>query len=735
VSKKDYTINPIFSDKKLNIVKPRNLFFNVLLASLFILNTSLANSLNSTSWDEGGKKLLLIGESTAFYEEFMDRHISINQLFIPTSSLIFNKSRGMIEAEVLTADALFLDESQLESTKDFAEHPYIKAALKYTKPIVVQNATAAGISSVAGVGFSAPIVIIHPIDKKNTQLSVIHAKEEGVMPTLEEIQKEIDKAQVAIAQDESIMPSFARKRVNVNINLPVDKSAYIGNNCKDEKPLEYTNKFQNIQLNVGLEIFIYAFNSAKYVKVKSSGTGINIGPFIRDDSKFKGFYVDQAQFTISTNNSNLTIVEHAPENSNEGEVVKTTTSFGIASGPKGFPIPTFDNTNRKTKTLKNFGIVSNPTKRQASWTYNMQTTQNGDTYNGDPVNLVKRFLGGLQATGIKKLPLWASSNMPVEFETIGKVPAGYLGTVNFSFFRTYRTSAIHIYSHGTEEYYCPRQVTNPYTDNFSIDFSTIQAFDEAQPVLSNLDSKYQYTDITTNSIKGWYTPQKLIKGWAPSIIKYTNFADDKSYTSSGLKNWTRTDISLDGDLYAIDDEGSLYQLKYELIKNSLQLLSTVKLDTSTTKVIDVAAGPDLNIYYTTKKGIISIDESSKQDTVSNSLNYNRLAVTASGNIYATRIGNGDKSVHEFNLETGKWKSTGETAIDITTAGNYVIGIKSDGAVILYDPNTKEWSTVNSMNDEVQKYKEKIVAIDAGGSGTDFVFVATTNKVFRIYYRH
>ncbi|MCG8332713.1 MAG: hypothetical protein MI974_33820 [Chitinophagales bacterium] len=703
---------------------PQRMSYLLSFVALLLLNISFANTLNSPSWETGGKHLLLIGEPTALYEQFGAKHLKIS-----TSWDLTAQSISSINAEVLAANALFIDESQLNQPDDLKKHPYIQAAIEYAKPIIVQNASSEAISSIAGAGFDAPVVIVKPLDRQNTHLTVLHAEKEGDMPTLKQIQEALDmpSSKNALTGDVTL-PGYAQKRVRVSIPLSdIQLSPYVKHS--GESSLSNQNK-QVAQMDIGLQITIYAFEEGKYARITSTGNGFTMGTLIRDDSKFKGIYLDQAQVAIQAiNNSNSIIYKTAPQNADPTFTINTTTSFGIASGPKGIPIPTFNHTQTRSVTMKDFKVVNSSNKSLAIWNYAMQLTADGHDYS-KPADLIIHDGNW----GIRQIPEWAL-NMPIDFETIVRVPAGNLETIKYSFHRSFRGASVHRYYEFPDETF--KAATNNYSriDNFSLDFSSIQAFDEAQPI-GHTPQFNNYGDITTDNISGWYYPSIEVNGWAPNAISYQNAANNKitsTPTNMGDSSWTRMDIDLDGALYAIDKKGVLSQVELDKSNNGLRISSSKKLE-GKTKVLDVAAGPDDDVYYSTAKGIMMIDDQGKRDTIAKSSKYNRLAVSSSGAIYAIRAGTGDKTIHEYNPDKKEWSSTGETAIDITTAGQYVIAVQSIGAIIVYDPQTRKWNKVNSMDDEITKYKEEIVGIDAGGSGSDFVYVATKNTVYRIFYR-
>ena len=703
---------------------PQRMSYLLSFAALLLLNISFANTFNSPSWETGGKHLLLIGEPTALYEQFGAKHLKIS-----TSWDLTPQSISSINAEVLAANALFIDESQLNKPDDLKKHPYIQAAIEYAKPIIVQNASSEAISSIAGAGFDAPVVIVKPLDRQTTHLTVLYAKKEGDMPTLKQIQEALDmpSSQNALTEDVTL-PGYAQKRVRVSIPLSdIQLSPYVKHS--GESSLSNQNN-QVAQMDIGLQITIYAFEEGKYAKITSTGNGFTMGTLIRDDSKFKGIYLDQAQVAIQAiNNSNSIIYKTAPQNADPTFTINTTTSFGITSGPKGVPIPTFNHTQTRSVTMKDFKVVNSSGKSLAIWNYAMQLTADGHDYS-KPADLIIHDGNW----GIRQVPEWAL-NMPIDFETIVRVPAGNLETIKYSFHRSFRGASVHRYYEFPDETY--KAATKNYSriDNFSLDFSSIQAFDEAQP-LGHTPQFNDYGDITTDNISGWYYPSVETNGWAPNAISYQNAANNKissTVPKFGDQSWTRMDIDLDGALYAIDKKGILSQVELDKSNNRLRISSSKKLE-GKTKVLDVAAGPDDDVYYSTAKGIMTIDDQGKRDTIAKSSKYNRLAVSSSGVIYAIRAGTGDKTIHEYDPDKKEWSNTGETAIDITTAGQYVIAVQSIGDIIVYDPQTRKWNKANSMDDEITKYKEEIIGIDAGGSGSDFVYVATKNTVYRIFYR-
>ncbi|MCB0643490.1 MAG: hypothetical protein KDC44_17700, partial [Phaeodactylibacter sp.] len=330
----------------------RILFFATALVLIGLAASGFTSTSTTTSWKTGGKNVMILGEATPLALDFSSPH---ELLRLPTEAAFATT----IEDRIRRADVLFMDECQFADAAAFAAHPFVQAAAKVGTPIVLENASADAVSGVVGAGFGGAVVVLQTVNETTAQLTIIQDEEH-----LEaQIRKALVKADAFRLKhaampvgDGDILPNYSKRTIYADIASPAIN--FQRKLCQDEETL-HNAQSQSGQLDVGVKIDLYAFMEAKIAVFSATGSGIYAGQhLIRNDDQFRGIFIDSAYFQLAHNGPELQFTHTAPINAMASETVNTQTSFGITSGPKGIPIPTFNKTTTITQTLDAFGVFN-----------------------------------------------------------------------------------------------------------------------------------------------------------------------------------------------------------------------------------------------------------------------------------------------------------------------------------------------------------------------------------------
>ncbi len=400
------------------------------------------------------------------------------------------KDNTKINKEVAAADIVMVDASKITAA-DFGKNPYLKAANKLKKNIILENIKSDAMSSLGAIGVDARTAVVTPINDHSNHINIIESEGDITSPTkmiqktgfIEATKEEFDALTTAqkaayqkakeeaskikdveipvdnststkksnalsslerlnetikaIDNTEEVRKSYGTLKANV-YGLPAGSyyQTFVGFGIrsfevKGNEPISYGAQFAEI--NQDWEFTLFATNypaSApyKFVEFIPVGTGVDPGQLKMDGKNRKGWFTRQVKLEHNRISGYSTCDRAAPENANAGFSVATQTGFSVGA----------EANNQKEATVSAQYSTSTTVTREFKdfdATTSTQSTYARWDYEMERnhSNYSKCALSGLGDCDIKDLPDWAKATMPLYGSSVWKAPSSYKGTDFFQF--------------------------------------------------------------------------------------------------------------------------------------------------------------------------------------------------------------------------------------------------------------------------------------------------------------
>lgn len=338
----------------------------------------------------------------------------------------------------------------------------------------------------------------------------------------------------------------------VNVDLPEYAEFNISLDWLN-KTWKHGSYNQKATVNISYDIVLYATTSPKqkYMKITTTGTGVNPGALLWNHFTDKGFFTESfwQQFGLY-NGTNGTLQRTAPNNANNARNVSTTTGFSVGasvsadrSGPSTSVSAEYSSSTTISNDISDFEVTNSSDVQYAKFNYRMSSTPGGAYNRWQDLWKTCDFCN----PGLHDLPSWAKNNMPAYAEGVWKFAPDYNGQELLYFYQHHYTRDTWLVS---GDIFSWRYKTIGYNQRFdkffTVDFSKVQL-----PHLG-LDGTAQQSSVAFNG-----HPTRAIDGdiegaWGGNSVTHTG-NDQNAYLDIALNEayartvigklelWNRTD--------------------------------------------------------------------------------------------------------------------------------------------------------------------------------------------------
>lgn len=239
---------------------------------------------------------------------------------------------------------------------------------------------------------------------------------------------------------------------------------------------------QTARVNVNYNIVLYATTSPKqkWMKITTSGTGVNPGSLAWNHYTDRGFYTERfyQMFGVYYPGNGKKLENARPLNANNSGSVQTTTGFTVgatagadSNGPSTGVSASFSSSTSVTNAISDFQVVNNSDSQWAKFDYQLSKTSGGSYGNWEDLLRLCAFC----EPGLYNLPGWSTGNMPAYAEGVWKFPASHNGEETLYFYQHHYMRDTWLVDGNIFHYNFRTMTRNQRYDKFvNVDFSVVQ---------------------------------------------------------------------------------------------------------------------------------------------------------------------------------------------------------------------------------------------------------------------